>query len=259
LIAKAQEWSDFLTKLDEDEKLLWAERAAQDKRYRECPSLITYLDDIPTISKVMLREIVLHNLSVLDNDMDKMGYADELLTAFKALKPTHCRRETRAPQPRSHTDLVKGFNETYGDQHNLVTEYSKMLRQYMNAWMTSRMLWNTPYISLVNSSMTGKTRFQKQLALHDPVIFFCLSPEDHSGYPKSVLPWVWKALSNPFKISKCYPPGVLSDSHHDDIEDAGVTGHLYFFRFVLERLLDLVLSPEWKDKTKLEKREYLWY
>jgi hypothetical protein len=207
-----------------------------------------------------LREIVLHNLSVLDNDMDKMGYADELLTAFKALKPTHYRRETRAPQPRSHTDLVKGFNETDGDQHNLVTEHSKMLRQYMNVWMTSRMLWNAPYTSLVNSSMTGKSRFQKQLALHDPVIFFCLSPEDHSGYPKSVLPWVWKALSNPFKISKCYPPGgVLSDSHHDDIEDAGVTGHLYFFRFVLERLLDLVLSPEWKDKTKLEKREYLWY
>jgi hypothetical protein len=52
LIAKAQEWSDFLTKLDEDEELLWAERAAQDKRYHDCPSLITYLDDIPTISKV---------------------------------------------------------------------------------------------------------------------------------------------------------------------------------------------------------------
>jgi hypothetical protein len=141
-------------------------------------------------------------------------------------------------------------------------EYSNTIRQHMNDWFDwfrKPTSWDAPYTSIVNSSMTGKSRCQKQLALHDPVIYFCLHPEKQPGYPMSGLPWVQEAIANPFGIAKDYAGGNVTFGGHTTIEERGVLGHLYFFRYVLWHMLKLVHSPEWEDKTKLQKREDLWY
>lgn len=217
-----------------------------------------YIDDLDVgrTSRLMLHKIFIGNLSTLPDDK-VVPYAKSVLTAFKALGPTHY-RETPAPEPGADS-LVTGFNEKYVDRHGLVNEYSTRLRRQMLDWIAKPTSWNAPYTSIVNSSMTGKSRCHKQMALYDPVIFFCLRPAGHSGYPRAALPWVQQAIENPFSITGDYARGKLSLEERKKIEHQGVIGHLHFFRFVLKRLLNLVQSQTWRVKTKQQKRVDLWY
>ena len=56
-----------------------------------------------------------------------------------------------------------------------------------------------------------------------------------------------------------YARGKLSLEERKKIEHQGVIGHLYFFRFVLKHLVNLVQSQTWRVKTKRQKRVDLWY
>lgn len=216
-----------------------------------------YIEELPSlITRFMLNKIVLDNIPEISNDMQVIRYAEQVLTAFKSLKPT--RYPEAAVTNPLEDDLPGAFSEEYGDRHGLVQHYSKQLRGHMDSWMTSRFLWNAPYTSLVNSSMMGKSRFQKQLALHDPVIYFCLRRQDStSGYPAPTLRWVWRFLANPFKLTRRYTGASVSTEQHEFIEQKGVTGHLHFFAAVLRQLLQFIVDREWKDKK--DKRVALWY
>lgn len=154
--------------------------------------------------------------------------------AFNSLQPARF-ADKKVPKPALYTSLVSAFSETYGDRHGIVEHYSKQLRVYMHSWTTSRSMWNAPYTSLVNSSMTGKSRFQKQLALHDPVIYFCLRKDrdrNHNpviGYPMSTVRWVRRFIADPYKL-KAYAAVPMSPEEHTSLEEKGVTSHLYFLQ-----------------------------
>jgi hypothetical protein len=217
------------------------------------------------ISRPMLNKMVLDNLDYMamnSDDMTVFRYAEELLTAFNSLQPTRF-ADKKVSKPPTYTGLVSEFSETYGDRHGLVAHYSDQLRAYMDSWSNSRSMWNAPYTSLINSSMTGKSRFQKQLALHDPVIYFCLRKgrdRNHNpviGYPISTVRWVRRFIADPYRLKARYATVPMSPEEHTSLEENAVKGHLYFFATVLKYLLELVRSRTWKDKVKRDKREAL--
>jgi hypothetical protein len=148
-----------------------------------------YIDGLDVIrtSRLMLHKIFIDNLSTLPAD-NMVPYAKNILTTFKALGSTYY-HETPAPEPGADS-LVTGFNEKYVDRHDLVNEYSTRLRSQILDWIAKPTSWNVSYTSIVNSSMTGKSRCHKQIAIYDPMIFFYLRPAGHSGYPRAALPWV---------------------------------------------------------------------
>lgn len=241
------------------------------KQYRQTSvyEIREYLTDSVRnrVSRTMLNSVVVYGLDYMAekyDDMRAFRYAEELLAAFKSLQPTRF-AESRLPKRAVDPDLVSGFSGIYGDRHGLVDHYSRQLRENMQSWMTSRATWNAPYTSLVNSSMTGKSRLEKQLAIVDPVIYFCLrkskdrSGNRVSGYPVSTVRWVRRFIANPYKLKERYIGVPVSPEEHDFIEKKGVTGHLYFFSIFLKCLLELIRSPDWKVKEKKDKREALWH
>jgi hypothetical protein len=252
-----------LEKIETDGAYRRATSRASENSYAGWPKSIReavtdYIDDlnIDRTSAYMFHKIFMSKLFTLPDDK-LVPYAESILTAFKALGPTH-HPEAPAPEPTADS-LVTGFNEEYVDRHGLVNEYSTKLRRQMLDWIARPTSWNAPYTSMVNSSMTGKSRCHKQMANYDPVIFFCLRPADHSGYPRAALPWIQQAIENPFGIMGDYARGKLSLEERKKIEHQGVIGHLHFFRFVLKHLLNLVQSRTWRGKTKGQKRVDLWY
>lgn len=262
MIATGQVWTDFLAKIETDfeaaEPLIDELESTYDGRPKSVRAVYTYFMylDVSRTSRVMLHKLFISKLSTLPDDK-VVPYAESVLTAFKALGPTHY-PEAPAPEPTADS-LVTGFNEEYIDRHGLINEYSTRLRRQMLDWIAMPTSWNAPYTSMVNSSMTGKSRCHKQMANYDPVIFFCLRPADHSGYPRAALPWIQQAIENPFGIIGDYARGKLSLEEREKIEHQGVIGHLHFFRFILKHLLNLVQSHTWRVKTKWQKRVDLWY
>jgi hypothetical protein len=233
LIATARGWREFLVKLDEDSRFRYTTGMELRVKYYSYPQgvndLSVYIEDLAPSnarSTLMLYTIVIHNFSARLND-DVVQYANELLTAFRHLKNTPYHDSSQAPELAADS-LVSGFNQAYVDRHGLISDYSATLRRHMVDWIARPTSWNAPYTSIVNSSMTGKSRCHKQMAMYDPVIFFCLRPAGQSGYPRPSLNWVQQAIQNPFGIKGEYGRGKLSLEEQKKVEEQGVIGHLSF-------------------------------
>ena len=110
--------------------------------------------------------------------------------------------------------------------------------------------FNAPYTSLVNSSMMGKSRFEKQLCLHDPVLYFCFRC-DQSGYPPATEQSILDFFKNPLRL-KSFTTGqdVVW------IEERYVLGHILFFASYFEQVR-LFLS-ELADHKNRQRRLDLW-
>src|SRR5579859_1760994 len=126
LIARASEWSHFMTRLETD----WEHRRSTDneirERYKQYHHKVVYelTEYLWTAVRIQVFRPMLHNM-VLNNleymiknydDMQAIRYAEELLTAFSSLQLTRFVNK-KVPKPAAYTGLVSMFRETYGDCH----------------------------------------------------------------------------------------------------------------------------------------------
>ena len=88
-----------------------------------------------------------------------------------------------------------GFSKFYIDPHAFVPFLASRLKQYMNQYSEEYL---APYTSLISSSMMGKTRLMKELAVHMPLVYICLRKDESSGYPETtprIQPWLRRAVT----------------------------------------------------------------
>ena len=81
-------------------------------------------------------------------------------------------------------DLKFAFDIPYIDPYNFVKTIGDDLKDHMKIFMGERAdEYIAPYISLITSSMIGKSRLMKQLANYMPVIYLCFRTQNSTGYP----------------------------------------------------------------------------
>jgi hypothetical protein len=259
-LASADIWLDFLDSLESDPVQCRQIHGGHYNKFQSSPSikfqyLYEYVDGFTTdrLSRMMLFQIFVNHASGLSQPSDIDAYAEGMLASLKSLRPTPKRPET-PPLQLPDSDLVTAFSAAYRDRHGLVRHYSNELRANMDAWIndSTRSKYNAPYTSLVNSSMMGKSRFEKQLSEYDPVIYFCLREDNDTGYPPSTNKWAKRRIQNPCHLTRFF--GQRSSAW---IEELGLLGHLYFFAGLLENILQVVVESGEKDKKRL--RTFLWY
>ena len=76
--------------------------------------------------------------------------------------------------PDFGTALNKAFSATYLDPHNMVQFYCKKLFNMMDDWVDNCDQFMAPYTSVVTSSMMGKSRLIKEIAMKIPMIYICV-------------------------------------------------------------------------------------
>ena len=76
------------------------------------------------------------------------------------------------------------FERDYMDPHGLISHYSREISAMMEEWVNNPKKYVAPYTSVVTSSMMGKSRLIKELAMKIPTVYICLRINTNdSGYP----------------------------------------------------------------------------
>src|SRR5947207_3886565 len=85
---------------------------------------------------------------------------------------------------RDFEALRRGFQEEYIDPYNLVSETVDEIKDNISKYCRNPAAYVAPYMSLITSSMMGKTRLMKEIARSVPTVYMCFRPHESSGYPK---------------------------------------------------------------------------
>ena len=96
-------------------------------------------------------------------------------------------QEIRANLPTSaisSNDEVQSFGCDYKDPRGGVSSFASYLMECSNAFHNDADNFLSPYISLVQSSMYGKTRLLREIARsHYRTVYVCLREKKSTGYP----------------------------------------------------------------------------
>ena len=207
----------------------------------EIPNIIKLherLDTFDIITRVLFSKIALQHIKDLDDDKARTTYVERILHGLNNLKEAPDEGGSDRPHV-SPKKIADAFSSQYVDTRNLVLHYSRKLRDYSKAWENDRTEYNAPYTSLVNSSMMGKSRFQKQLCSHDPVLYFCFR-SDTSGYPPASVPKVIDFFDNPFDLKSSFStnPNVAQ------IEQSFVIAYILFFTSLFKQVTSFLSQHE---------------
>ena len=223
------------------------------RNYRRFPKLTELqgrIESFEMTTRLMFHKIVLDSLEKLppNNSLAIDHYAADFLDGLNNLKPL----PIKGVSDRLYVSpdaIADAFGSPYVDINDLVPHYSRKLRAFSKAWVARQQgEYNAPYTSLVNSSMMGKSRFQKQLCLHDPVLYFCFR-RDQSGYPPASKPSVIEFFDNPFGMKQSLADG----KNVTWIEDRFLSAYILFFACLFEQVkLDMPKTE------KQQRRIDLW-
>jgi hypothetical protein len=109
---------------------------------------------------------------------------DAWIAAFKQLHPLPDPEASRRIEIyESYKEaVINAFDLEYYDPHKLVAFYGKQLVNNMALWVSQSTEYNAPYGSIINSSMMGKSRLLKEIAMNIPTVYICVR-EVNDGYP----------------------------------------------------------------------------
>ena len=210
------------------------------------------LDPLDSITRIMLYKISLHHIKNLDDDIARNTYAERFLDGLNNLDAAPNEGDSDRPH-MSPKKIADAFSSQYVDTRNLVHHYSRKLRNFSNQWQNDRTAYNAPYTSLVNSSMMGKSRFEKELCSHDPVLYFCFR-SDTSGYPPATVETVISFFDNPFDLKLSFS----KSTNVADIEEGFVIAYILFFTCLFTEVKSFLsrikMTEEIEKIEKIEKR-----
>jgi hypothetical protein len=212
------------------------------------------MESLEFATRPMFYKIVLENVKHMrlepNKDLAIGGWAEHFLGDLNRLNAVPAERDS-GRQYVTFESVADAFSSPYVDIDNLVLHYSRKLRTFSKKWAATPVKYNAPYTSLVNSSMTGKSRFEKQLCLHDPVLYFCFRC-DTSGYPPATEQSVIHFFENPFRLKSHFAKGTAVAW----IEDNFFIAHILFFASYFEQVR-LFLSDV-AERDKQQRRMDLW-
>ena len=258
-LAEPTAWRDYLTRIQTDVEYgfnLTLDGLSAFHNYRHFPKLLDLqrrFESFEIATKLMFHKIVLDNVKKLlsenpENSLAIDHYAANFLDCLNNLKPVPIISDSSRPFLSSDS-IAEAFGSSYVDINKLVGHYSRKLRAFSKVWVDRQQgEHNAPCTSLVNASMMGKSRFQKQLCLHDPVIYFCFR-RDESGYPPASKPSVIEFFDNPFGLKQY----LATTRQVAWIEDLFLNAYLLFFACLFEQVkLDMPQTG------KQQRRMDLW-
>ena len=92
--------------------------------------------------------------------------------------------ESRSPKLTVRGNVVESFGCKYEDPVGAVKSFADYLMNCSNSFCTKPERFMSPYISIVQSSMYGKTRLVREIAEHHyRTVYVCLRSKTSSGYP----------------------------------------------------------------------------
>jgi len=92
--------------------------------------------------------------------------------------------ESRSPKFTVREKVVESFGSKYEDPVGAVKSFADYLMNCSDSFCTKPSHFMSPYISIVQSSMYGKTRLAREIAeYHYRTVYVCLRSKTSSGYP----------------------------------------------------------------------------
>ena len=91
-------------------------------------------------------------------------------------------KEMENYEKRYHDQHQKAFDLEYIDVSRSVDRYCSILHKNMERYLENTDGYMAPYTAIVTSSMMGKSRLMKQIALRIPAVYVSLRPKN-DGYP----------------------------------------------------------------------------
>jgi hypothetical protein len=210
-------------------------------------------------------------------EYDDYGDTDELLIQkfvelIKSLDPS----DTSKNNPNNVTFLhgfdsqrelfqasaATGFSSSYLDPHNAVSYYCKKIEGDLRAWQNNNKEFKGPFSSLLSSSMTGKSRLLKEIAMNIPTVYLCLRHPEldlETSYPgRSYHRLVNYLLQNDSR------PSLQTTKRSQDITPEAKSTRR--FKIFLSALLHTISSMAGGDAANIKRnataeeiREFLWY
>jgi len=105
---------------------------------------------------------------------------DKYKKLFKLLQGA----KERLPNAQASNDVVTSFACEYKDPHNGLSLFATFLSECSNSFHAEPEVFLSPYVSIVQSSMYGKTRLIREIARsYYRTVYVCLRDEHSSGYP----------------------------------------------------------------------------
>jgi len=120
------------------------------------------------------------------------------------------------------SQLKRAFNDKYQD-NNLVEYFKNYCMAFSKSWISKKNFFS-PYITILQSSGTGKSRLLFELAKQENVLLFyiCFRPEGSSGYPpRSSIASQFLKYKNADEVSRFYETcfsyarSVILNENHD--------------------------------------------
>ena len=201
----------------------------------------TRIDGEPTLEQLV--EIFINHIKLLEPAREDNSYSPPPFQPSQAL-------------PESTYSAA--FEGDYIDPHGLIPHYCREISAMMEAWVNNPKKYVAPYTSVVTSSMMGKSRLIKELAMDIPTVYICLRNDTNdSGYP--------------IASNQCLVDYVFHNTVKKDDENPEATAVKHFQRLLLcfMRLLRK-FSKNWKSDNSSENtktmaftpastRTILWY
>jgi hypothetical protein len=134
--------------------------------------------------------------------------------------------------------LKRAFSSVYIDPHGFAEDVFDTLVNYMDCYCSSPDTYVAPYTSLITSSMMGKSRLLKQIAIHTPLVYICLRSSKSTGYPgrsSKISGWLLQ------DIRDCFKPLSMS---RDDSNFIATLKCSIFFEVTLEKLTNLIMKGD---------------
>lgn len=124
-------------------------------------------DEEPTLEQMV--KIFINHINLLESVTGDTSYPPQSFQTSHAL-------------PESAYSAA--FGGDYMDPHGLISHYCCEISAMMKEWIKNPKNYIAPYTSMVTSSMMGKSRLIKELAMEIPTIYICLRNDTNdSGYP----------------------------------------------------------------------------
>jgi len=212
-------------------------------------------------------------------EYDHYGTTDELLIQkFVELINSLERSDTTKTNPNNvaflhgfdsqrelfQASAATGFSTSYLDPHNAVPYYCKEIHGNMRAWQNNNKEFKGPFSSLLSSSMTGKSRLLKEIAMNIPTVYIFLRDPElelETSYPgrshHRLVDYLLQNDSRPSLRTTNQPQDTITP-------EAKTTRRFKIFLCALVDTINVMAGSDddpWirRNATAEEVREFLWY
>jgi hypothetical protein len=163
-----------------------------------------------------------------------------------------------------------GFGATYLDPHKAVPYYCAKFHKDMKAWQTEPEKFKGPFSSLLSSSMTGKSRLLKEIAMTIPTVYICVRDPElelETSYPSrsylSIVDYLLQKDSLSLHQDQTFHRHRLDPIISTDTHEAKSTRRFKIFICALLYIINSMGRKEisnFKEHASAQQiREFLWY